>query len=108
MLKKISISKLQELMAHDSELIILDVRTFQAYQAGHITGAMSVPLHEISRNASKIPRNKKIAVYCQNALCSMSTQAVLELQNLGFQNIHKLDGGFDEWKVIGHPIKIES
>ena len=95
-------------MAHDSELIILDVRTFQAYQAGHITGAMSIPLHEISRNASKIPQNKKIVVYCKNALCSMSTQAALELINLGFQNIHKLEGGFDEWKVIGYPIGIEN
>ncbi|MHA2304259.1 MAG: rhodanese-like domain-containing protein, partial [Candidatus Hodarchaeales archaeon] len=84
-------------MSQESELILLDVRTFQEYRTGHIPGAISVPLNEIRRNVSKLPQNKKLVVYCQNAPCSMSIQAALELKNLGFQNIRKLEGGFDEW-----------
>lgn len=92
-------------MSQGSELILLDVRTLLEYQTGHIPGAISVPLHEIKRNASNLPKNKKIVVYCQNAPCSMSIQAARELQNLGFQNIQKLEGGFDEWNISGYPIE---
>ncbi|MHA2232809.1 MAG: Nif3-like dinuclear metal center hexameric protein [Candidatus Hodarchaeales archaeon] len=95
-------------MSQDSELILLDVRTVQEYQTAHIPGAISVPLYEISRYASNFPQNKKLVVYCQNAPCSMSTQAALELKNLGFQNIHKLEGGLDEWKVSGYPVESEN
>jgi rhodanese-related sulfurtransferase/putative NIF3 family GTP cyclohydrolase 1 type 2 len=107
-IKQISYSKLQQSMSQDSELILLDVRTFQEYQTGHIPGAISIPLHEIRRNTSKLPQNKKLVVYCQNALCSMSTQAALELKNLGFQNIRKLEGGFDEWNTRGYPVESEN
>jgi putative NIF3 family GTP cyclohydrolase 1 type 2/rhodanese-related sulfurtransferase len=95
MLDKISLSKLQQSLSQDSELLLLDVRTFQEYQKSHVSGAISVPLHEIRRNASELPRDQKLVVYCQNASCSMSTQAALELKKLGFQNISKLEGGFD-------------
>jgi rhodanese-related sulfurtransferase/putative NIF3 family GTP cyclohydrolase 1 type 2 len=105
MLDKISLSKLQQSLSQDSELLLLDVRTFQEYQKSHVSGAISVPLHEIRRNASELPRDKKLVVYCQNASCSMSTQAALELKKLGFQNISKLEGGFDEWNILGYPIE---
>ncbi|MFQ5979658.1 MAG: Nif3-like dinuclear metal center hexameric protein [Candidatus Heimdallarchaeota archaeon] len=95
-------------MSQDSELILLDVRTLQEYQTGHIPGAISVPLHEISRYASKLLQNKPHVVYCKNAPCSMSTQAALELKNLGFQNIRKLEGGIDEWTVRGYPVESEN
>ncbi|MHA2030193.1 MAG: Nif3-like dinuclear metal center hexameric protein [Candidatus Hodarchaeales archaeon] len=105
MLEKISLSKLRQSLSQDSESILLDVRTFQEYQKAHISGAISVPLHEIRRNASKFPRDQKFVVYCQNAPCSMSTQAAFELKSLGFQNICKLEGGFDEWNILGYPIE---
>ncbi|MHA2291651.1 MAG: Nif3-like dinuclear metal center hexameric protein [Candidatus Hodarchaeales archaeon] len=94
-------------MSQDSELILLDVRTLQEYQTGHIPGAISVPLLEIRQYARKIPQNKKLVVYCKNAPCSMSIQAALELKNLGFQNIRKLEGGFDEWNIRGYPVESE-
>ncbi len=106
--EKISLSKLHQLLIDKSEIILLDVRSIHVYKNGHISSATSVPLHEIGQYASKLPQNKLIVVYCQSLLCSMSTQAALELQNLGFQNISKLEGGFDEWKVLGYPIDVES
>ncbi|MHA2225556.1 MAG: Nif3-like dinuclear metal center hexameric protein [Candidatus Hodarchaeales archaeon] len=108
MLEKISLSKLRQLLIDKSEMILLDVRSTNVYKKGHISGATSVPLHEIGQYAPKLPQNKPIVVYCQNLLCSMSTQAAHELKNLGLQNISKLEGGFDEWKVRGYPIDIES
>jgi rhodanese-related sulfurtransferase len=60
MLEKISLSKLQQYLSQDAELLLLDVRTFQEYQKSHVSGAISVPLHEIRRNASELPRDKKL------------------------------------------------
>ena len=107
MFNKISILDLHQFITHETEFILLDVRTFHSFQKGHISGATSVPLHEIDQYANKLAKDKTIVVYCQNAPCSMSTQAAITLESLGFQNISKLDVGFDEWKVGGYPIEME-
>ncbi|MFW9777669.1 MAG: Nif3-like dinuclear metal center hexameric protein [Candidatus Heimdallarchaeota archaeon] len=105
MVKRISLSKLQQSLKQNPQFILLDVRTYQEYRTGHIPGAKSVPLHEISRNAENFPQDKEIVVYCQNGPCSMSMKAAFELKKLGFQNIAKLEGGYDEWNINGYPIE---
>jgi rhodanese-related sulfurtransferase len=105
MVKRISLNQLRQTLLQDPQYILIDVRTFQEYKTGHIPGARSVPLHEISRNAGNLPQDKEIVVYCQNAPCSMSMKAALELKKLGFQNITKLEGGYDEWNISGFPIE---
>lgn len=107
MLEKINITELRHLIAQENEFVLLDVRASHVYQKGHIPGATSIPLHEFGQYANTLPQNKSIVVYCQNTPCSMSTQAAIALESLGFQNIKKLDVGFDEWKLEGYPVDTE-
>lgn len=100
--KTISITDLRR---NQTDLLLIDVRDSQAYQDGHIQGAVSIPLPEIERQSdSLLPRNKPIVVYCKNVRCEMSGHAVSIWQKLGIQNIQKLEGGFDEWKALGYPV----
>ncbi|MFQ5979387.1 MAG: Nif3-like dinuclear metal center hexameric protein [Candidatus Heimdallarchaeota archaeon] len=108
MSKTISIADLRRNQTVKSNLYLIDVRDSQAFQKGHIQGAVSIPLPELEgQTESLLPRNEPIVVYCKNAECEMSSQAVSMLQKLGVQNIQKLEGGFDEWKALGYPIATE-
>lgn len=61
--RRISAAELQAALAADAVLIV-DVRTREAYDAVHIVGAISLPLEEVARAASELPRDKLIATYC--------------------------------------------
>ncbi|MHA2232986.1 MAG: rhodanese-like domain-containing protein, partial [Candidatus Hodarchaeales archaeon] len=70
MSKTISITDLQ---LNQTDLYLIDVRDSQAFQEGHIQGAVSIPLPELEgQTESLLPRNKPIVVYCKNAECEMS------------------------------------
>ena len=80
------------------ELILLDVRPAAEYQAGHIPGAISVPLKELKERMHELPSDKTIVAYCRGPFCMMAKDAVQLLRN---NNLHaiRMEDGFTEWKL---------
>lgn len=77
------------------EYIVLDVRQPEEYEAGHIPGAMLIPLGELEARRGELDRGKKIITYCRSGHRSMA--GAIALCGLGFKSIYHLDGGILNW-----------
>jgi rhodanese-related sulfurtransferase/DNA-binding transcriptional ArsR family regulator len=92
----------EELMrrARSGEVTVLDVRPVEEYRAGHIPGALSIPLSELAARLKELPRNREIVAYCRGPYCIMAVEAVKLLRKKGFK-AHRLDRGIVDWRARG-------
>jgi rhodanese-related sulfurtransferase len=79
---------------------LLDVRPEEEYRAGHIPGAISVPLAELDRRLSTLPRDREIVAYCRGPYCVLAIEAVQTLRSRGFEAV-RLEDGVPEWRARG-------
>lgn len=96
-------SELPDLM-QDGEVVVLDVRPTLEYKAGHIPGAVSVPLPELERFLSKIPKGHEVVVYCRGAFCVLAYDAIKTLTSKG-RRARRLQEGMLEWRLAGLPVE---
>jgi rhodanese-related sulfurtransferase len=86
------------------ELVLLDVRPDAEYRAGHIQGAVSIPLADLERRLKRLPKRKAIVAYCRGPYCVFADEAVRLLAAHGYR-ARRLDVGFPEWKLLGFPVE---
>ncbi|NIG20495.1 rhodanese [Pantoea sp. Al-1710] len=85
-------------------IVVVDARSTDVYQAGHITGAISFPHRTMNADSTaQLDRSKVYITYCDGIGCNGSTKAAWKLASLGFQ-VKELIGGLDFWKRDGHPL----
>lgn len=77
-------------------IILLDVRPRDEYEAGHLAGAISVPMDELELYLHNLPRPAQVVVYCRGPYCISSTETVAKLLREGI-TAYKLEGGEHEW-----------
>lgn len=90
--------------ARDGTVTVIDVRPAEEYAAGHLPGAVSVPLSELKKRLRDLPPDKEVVAYCRGPYCVMSFEAVAALRKRGFQ-ARRLEEGFPEWKAAGLPVE---
>lgn len=78
-------------------IILLDVRPREEFEAGHIEGAISVPIDELDQHIQSLPRDVEIAAYCRGPYCVYAAHAVHRLRNEGFI-AYRLEEGVHEWR----------
>ncbi len=88
----------------DNRYVIVDVRSSESYKEGHVPEAINVPGNELDKHINKLPRNKKLILYCYHVTCFAAPKAALELAKRGFE-VMEMVGGFDEWQKHGHPVE---
>jgi rhodanese-related sulfurtransferase len=88
-----------------SEVIVLDVRPPEEYRAGHIPGAVSIPLKELCSHLSKLPRRREIVAYCRGPYCVLAVEAVKLLRAKGFRAV-RMEDGVPEWRAQGLPVAL--
>lgn len=79
-------------------MMLLDVRSDKEYEAGHIPGAVHIPLSDIGARAKKIRKDKEIVVYCASG--NRSIWAIKRLMGMGYANLWNLKGGYHAWKRL--------
>jgi rhodanese-related sulfurtransferase len=96
---------IQEISVTDLKLVfyfLIDVRTPEEYAAGHLFGAMSIPLSEFQQNLDswlpRLPREVPIILYC--IVGERSAQAATILAETGLTNVLNLTGGITEWNRV--------
>lgn len=89
--------------AEEGTAIVLDVRPPEEYRAGHIPGAMSVPVEQLAARLAGLPRDKEIVAYCRGPYCVMAFDAVKMLRAHG-RSARRLEDGFPEWKAARLPV----
>lgn len=83
---------------------VLDVRPAEEFAAGHLPGAINVPLDKLESHLSKLPKRKEVVAYCRGPYCLMSFEAVAKLRKRGWQ-ARRLRDGFPEWRAAGLPVE---
>jgi rhodanese-related sulfurtransferase/DNA-binding transcriptional ArsR family regulator len=88
----------------NGEIVLLDVRPEQEYSAGHIAGARSMPVADISTRVGELPRDKEYVAYCRGPYCVYADEAVALLRANG-RTAHRLTEGYPEWWLAGRPVR---
>lgn len=86
------------------EAVLLDVRPAPEYAAGHLPGAVHVPLEELAGRLSELPRDREIIAYCRGRYCVLAHDAVRLLTAHGLAARRAADGVL-EWRLAGLPVE---
>lgn len=84
----------------EGQVTLLDVRPVEEYRAGHLPGALSVPLTELRRRLRELPRGREVVAYCRGPYCVLAIDAVELLRKRGFR-AHRMEVGVVEWRARG-------
>lgn len=87
------------------DIVILDVRPAEEYAAGHIPGAIGIPVDELAERISELPEDLEIVVYCRGEYCVFAYDAVRTLTGHGRRAI-RLHDGMLEWRVAELPVDV--
>jgi rhodanese-related sulfurtransferase/DNA-binding transcriptional ArsR family regulator len=82
---------------------VLDVRPTEEFAAGHVRGAVNIPVGELEKRLAELPKRKEVVAYCRGPYCLMSYEAVALLRNKGFK-ARRLEDGLPEWRQAGLPV----
>jgi rhodanese-related sulfurtransferase/biotin operon repressor len=100
-LEPVSLKELRQRI-RDGLVTILDVRPEDEFNNGHVQGALNIPLFELRKRLSELPREQEVVAYCRGPWCVLAFEAVALLRTHGHA-ARRLDGGLPEWKVAGFP-----
>jgi rhodanese-related sulfurtransferase len=89
----------------DGAVTVLDVRPPEEYRAGHLPGALSIPLKELERRLSDLPHDREIVAYCRGPYCVLAMEAVDMLRAQGF-TAFRLEDGVQDWEARGFPVAV--
>ncbi len=86
----------------DGNLVIIDVRPEAEYAAGHIRGARSIPIDQLSEVVRELPTDVEVVAYCRGPYCVIADDAVRLLRRRR-RSARRLQDGFPEWRTAEHP-----
>jgi rhodanese-related sulfurtransferase len=85
------------------KLVVLDVRPQEEYEAGHLPGAVSIPLEQLKKRVKELPKSKQIVAYCRGPLCALAPDASRYLKSKGYR-VKRLAEGAPDWEAAGYPL----
>ncbi|OOG27700.1 ArsR family transcriptional regulator [Thioalkalivibrio denitrificans] len=93
--------------ARAGEVTVIDVRPPEEFRAGHIKGAVNVPVSELGKRLAELPRDREIVAYCRGPYCMLAFEAVEKLRREGYQ-ARRLEDGYPQWRAARHPVEKKS
>ena len=84
------------------DVVLIDVRPATEFEAGHIEGALSIPVDELEGRISELPPDVEVAAYCRGRFCVYADDAVRALHAAG-RAASRVEGGWPEWRLAGLP-----
>ncbi len=86
--------------AQSGEVTVLDVRPEEEFRAGHLAGALSIPVGQLEKRLKELPRGREVVAYCRGPYCVMALEAVETLRAAGFV-AHRLEHGVADFRARG-------
>lgn len=83
---------------------VLDVRPPEEFEAGHVPGALNIPIQQLEKRLLELPKRREVVAYCRGPFCLMSYEAVQLMRKRGLK-ARRLQDGMPEWRVAGLPIE---
>lgn len=85
------------------DVTVIDVRPDEEYRAGHIPGALSIPVAQLKRRLADVPKKREVVAYCRGPYCVYSVEAVELLRKHGYR-ARRAGEGFPDWRASGLPV----
>lgn len=85
------------------DVVLLDLRPRDEYEAAHIPGAISIPLDDLESQLSQLPTDLEIVAYCRGPYCVMAPRGIALLRRHGFR-VRQFEDGVGEWRLAGLPL----
>jgi rhodanese-related sulfurtransferase/DNA-binding transcriptional ArsR family regulator len=89
--------------ARTGEVVLLDLRPREEYEAGHIPGAVSIPLEDLEEQLAFLPPEAEIVAYCRGPYCVLAPRGIALLRRYGYR-VRRLEDGVGEWRLAGLPV----
>jgi len=89
--------------ARSKQVVILDTRPAREYNAGHIPGALSIPVDDLQRRLKELTKGREYVAYCRGPYCIYADRAV-EILRANGRRARRLAEGFPEWRSAGFPV----
>jgi rhodanese-related sulfurtransferase len=102
-LEPVTLTELRKLI-RDDRVTVIDVRPREEYEAGHIPGAISIPVPDLKRRAVELSKQKEVIAYCRGPYCVYSLDAVTLLRKQGYR-ARRAEEGLPDWRARGLPVQ---
>jgi rhodanese-related sulfurtransferase len=89
--------------AKTGDVVLLDLRPREEYAAGHIPGAVSIPLEDLEQQLALLPPGAEIVAYCRGPYCVLAPRGIALLRRHGYR-VRRLEDGVAEWRLAGLPV----
>jgi rhodanese-related sulfurtransferase len=99
-LEPVTREELARRLQDGDDLVVLDVRPAAEYAAGHLPGAVSIPIVELRRRLAELPADREIVAYCRGPYCAFAHEAVAVLREAGV-SARRLEDGLPDWEAAG-------
>ena len=99
-LEPVTREELARRLEDGDDLVVLDVRPAAEYAAGHVPGAVSIPVGELRRRLAELPADREVVAYCRGPYCAFAHEAVGLLREEGLA-ARRLEDGLPEWQAAG-------
>jgi rhodanese-related sulfurtransferase len=90
-------------MSRTQDVVLVDVRPASEFAAGHVEGAVNIPVGDLAARMTALPSDANVVAYCRGPYCVMAATAVTRLRESGFQAV-RLDGGYPQWRDAGRAV----
>lgn len=100
--RPVSFTEFDEL-SRTGDAVLVDVRPPSEFAAGHVDGAINIPVTELASRLRDLPPDTDVVAYCRGPYCVMAASAVAQLREAGI-NAVRLEGGLPEWRAAGRPV----
>jgi rhodanese-related sulfurtransferase len=101
-LQPVTLTELRKRL-RDGSATVIDVRPRGEYEAGHVPGALSVPVEELKRRMKDLPKSREVLAYCRGPYCVFALDAVKALRKQGYR-ARRTDDGLPGWRLAGLPV----
>jgi rhodanese-related sulfurtransferase len=105
-LEPVTLAELRKLV-REAAVTVLDVRPRDEFEAGHIPGAVSIPVTELKRRLGELPKRREVIAYCRGPYCVFAVDAVTLLRKQGFR-ARRSEEGLRDWHAAGFPVAVGS
>lgn len=105
MTETITAEELKDKIDDGEDFTLINVLARESYEEEHIPRSINIPYQDIAKHYKELDKDGEIIVHCSDEFCDASSIAYEKLNKLGFDNVIDFEGGIEEWKEKGYPIK---